>query len=63
VLAKRERVIVLQPWDKGLMATTLRYPYEIRDPKEYFDALQYLSRWAKNDCFALQKTPSIFAGL
>jgi hypothetical protein len=24
VLAKRERVIMLQPWDKGLMATTLR---------------------------------------
>ena len=32
VLAKRERVVILQPWDKGLMATTLRYPYEIRDP-------------------------------
>jgi DNA end-binding protein Ku len=37
VLAKRERVIMLQPWDKGLMATTLRYPYEIRDAAEYFD--------------------------
>ena len=37
VLAKRERVIMLQPWDKGLMGTTLRYPYEVRDPKEYFD--------------------------
>jgi DNA end-binding protein Ku len=37
VLAKRERVIMLQPWDKGLMATTLRYPCEIRDAKEYFD--------------------------
>jgi DNA end-binding protein Ku len=37
VLAKRERVIMLQPWDKGLMGTTLRYPYEIRDVKEYFD--------------------------
>jgi DNA end-binding protein Ku len=37
VLSKRERVIMLQPWDKGLMATTLRYPYEIRDAKEYFD--------------------------
>ncbi len=37
VLAKRERVIMLQPWDEGLMATTLRYPYEIRDAKEYFD--------------------------
>ena len=37
VLAKRERVMMLQPWDKGLMGTTLRYPYEIRDSKEYFD--------------------------
>ena len=37
VLAKRERVIILEPWDKGLTATTLRYPYEIRDAKEYFD--------------------------
>lgn len=36
VLAKRERVLMLQPWDKGLVATTLRYPYEIRDTKEYF---------------------------
>jgi DNA end-binding protein Ku len=36
VLAKRERVIMLQPWDKGLMGTTLRYPYELRDTKEYF---------------------------
>ncbi len=37
VLAKRERVIMLEPWDKGLMGTTLRYPYEIREAKEYFD--------------------------
>jgi DNA end-binding protein Ku len=39
VLAKRERVIMLQPWEKGLMGTTLRYPYELRDSKEYFDDL------------------------
>ena len=37
VLSKRERVIMLEPWDKGLMGTTLRYPYEVRDAKEYFD--------------------------
>jgi DNA end-binding protein Ku len=30
---------MLQPWDKGLMGTTLRYPYELRDSKEYFDDL------------------------
>ena len=39
VLAKRERVIMLEPWDKGLMGTTLHYPYEIRDAKEYFDTI------------------------
>src|SRR5437764_10148156 len=37
VLGKRERAIMLQPWNKGLMGTTLRYPYEIRDAKEYFE--------------------------
>jgi len=42
VLAKRERVITLQPWDRGLMGTTLRYPYEMRDAKEYFDDLPNL---------------------
>lgn len=37
MLAKRERVIMLESWDKGMMATTLRYPYEIRDARDYFD--------------------------
>lgn len=36
VLAKRERIMMLQPWDKGLIGTTLRYPYELRQPKDYF---------------------------
>jgi DNA end-binding protein Ku len=39
VLAKRERVVMLQPWDKGLVGTTLRYPYEVRDTKDYFDTI------------------------
>jgi DNA end-binding protein Ku len=43
VLAKRERVIMLQPWDKGLIGMTLRYPYEIRDAKEYFDDIPNVS--------------------
>jgi DNA end-binding protein Ku len=37
VLSKRERVIMLEPSDKGLIGTTLRYPYEIREVKDYFD--------------------------
>lgn len=39
VLAKRERVIALQPWDKGLLGTTLRYAYEVRSAGEYFDEI------------------------
>src|SRR5689334_16040512 len=36
VISKRERPIVLEPFGKGLRGMTLRYPYEIRDEKEYF---------------------------
>src|SRR3989449_6098396 len=36
VLAKRERVIALEPYDKGLLGTTLRYPYEVRKAEDYF---------------------------
>jgi DNA end-binding protein Ku len=39
VLAKRERVIMLQPWEKGLMGTTLRYAYEVRPASDYFDEI------------------------
>src|SRR6185437_4164907 len=28
------------PLDKGLMGTLLRYPYEVRSEKEYFDDIQ-----------------------
>jgi len=37
VLSKRERVIMLQPWGKGLLGASLRYPYEVRDEGIYFD--------------------------
>ena len=36
VLSKRERVIMLQPWDSGLLGMTLRYPYELGEAKDYF---------------------------
>ncbi|MBR0737009.1 Ku protein [Bradyrhizobium liaoningense] len=39
VLTNREHIIALEPLDKGLMGTLLRYPYEVRDPKEYFDEI------------------------
>ena len=40
VLTSREHIIALEPLDKGLMGTLLRYPYEVRDPQEYFDDIQ-----------------------
>jgi DNA end-binding protein Ku len=40
VLTNREHIIALEPLDKGLIGTLLRYPYEVRDPKEYFDEIQ-----------------------
>jgi DNA end-binding protein Ku len=43
VLAKRERVIALEAYDKGLLGTTLRYPYEVRNAKEYFGDLPDLT--------------------
>src|SRR5436190_1433503 len=40
VLTNREHIIALEPLDNGLMGTLLRYPYEVRDPQEYFDDIQ-----------------------
>jgi DNA end-binding protein Ku len=40
VLTNREHIIALEPMDRGLMGTLLRYPYEVRDPQEYFDDIQ-----------------------
>jgi DNA end-binding protein Ku len=40
VLTNREHIIALEPLGKGLMGTLLRYPYEVRDEKEYFDEVQ-----------------------
>jgi DNA end-binding protein Ku len=36
VFTSREHMIALEPRGKGLMGITLRYPYEIRDEKDYF---------------------------
>jgi DNA end-binding protein Ku len=40
VLTNREHIIALDPLDKGLMGTLLRYPYEVRSEDEYFDEIQ-----------------------
>ena len=40
VLTNREHIIALEPMDRGLMGTLLRYPYEVRSADEYFDDIQ-----------------------
>ena len=40
VLTNREHIIALEPLDKGLVGTLLRYPYEVRSEDEYFDEIQ-----------------------
>jgi DNA end-binding protein Ku len=37
VLYRRERILMLEPRGKGLVARTLRYAYEVRDDEEIFD--------------------------
>jgi DNA end-binding protein Ku len=37
VFTTREHVIALEARDKGMLGITLRYPYEVRDEKNYFD--------------------------
>jgi hypothetical protein len=43
VLSKRERVIALEPCEKGLLGTTLRYPYEVRAAMDCFGDLPELA--------------------
>src|SRR5215510_4033065 len=40
VLTNREHIIALEPLESGLMGTLLRYPYEVRSEKEYFEDIQ-----------------------
>jgi DNA end-binding protein Ku len=42
VLSKREWVIALEPYENGLLGTTLRYPYEVRNATDYFAGLPEL---------------------
>jgi DNA end-binding protein Ku len=39
VLNRRERMLMLQPREKGMLATTLRFPYEVRQDAEYFEGI------------------------
>ena len=40
VLTNREHVMAIEPLGKGLLGTTLRYPYELRDEEDYFEDIK-----------------------
>jgi len=40
VLTNREHIIAIEPLGKGLLGTTLRYPYEVRDEEDYFEDIK-----------------------
>jgi DNA end-binding protein Ku len=40
VFTSREHIIALEARGKGLMGVTLRYPYEVRNEKDYFDDIE-----------------------
>src|SRR5436190_1021564 len=39
VFANREHMMAIEPWGKGLLGTTLRYEYEVRDEKKVFKGI------------------------
>jgi DNA end-binding protein Ku len=36
VFANRQHIMAIEPWGKGMLGTTLRYDYEVRDETEFF---------------------------
>jgi len=39
VFANREHILAIEPWGKGMLGTTLRYDYEVRDESEVFKGI------------------------
>jgi DNA end-binding protein Ku len=39
VFANREHILAIEPWGKGMLGTTLRYDYEVRDEKKFFKSI------------------------
>ena len=47
----REHILAVEPWGKGMLGTTLRYDYEVRDEKGLFKGIPSLR--AKKDMVEL----------
>ena len=39
IFANRQHILAIEPWGKGMLGTTLRYDYEVRDESEFFNGI------------------------
>ena len=39
VFANRQHILAIEPWGKGMLGTTLRFDYEVRDESEFFKGI------------------------
>jgi DNA end-binding protein Ku len=39
VFANREHIVAIEPWGKGMLATTLRYDHEVRSEDDFFKSI------------------------
>src|SRR5688572_16727976 len=39
IFANRQHILAVEPWGKGMLGTTLRYDYEVRDESEFFKGI------------------------
>jgi Ku protein len=56
VFANREHILAIEPWGKGMLGTTLRYDYEVRDETEVFKGIA--TPRVSKDMVSLQATSS-----
>jgi Ku protein len=39
IFANRQHILAVEPWGKGMLGTTLRFDYEVRDETEFFKGI------------------------
>ena len=39
IFANRKHILAVEPWGKGMLGTTLRFDYEVRDESEFFKGI------------------------
>ena len=49
VFANREHILAIEPWGKGLLGTSLRYDYEVRDEASFFKGIPQPARIKRHD--------------